>query len=573
MVDIIWYRKIGILFKKVYQSLKGSSMKESPALISKKDNSILIILKKLVTDIVLLFISAILFSLSFPNPIVTNGIPFIAFFALAPIIIVVHRSSWKLIFIYGAIYGYITYAMFNYWLSTFHPLAIVIVPIIYAIYFVFVFPLLKLVDDKFGKYGYWIQLLIWLTYENLRTQGFLGYPYGIIGYSQYSNTPFIQIASITGIWGVSFLVAFPSFYIGNLVKDGFNNLKTKLLNDKFLIISYLLIILLNFAFGFADMSDYSKENKWKVALIQHNSERGKDGLRTYTKNFQILKTLSLEAIKESPDIVIWSETAFVPGIDWHTKYRTDKEKYALVKDLRSFLDTQEIPYLFGSGHGQKKDPLLPPVLSDGSSNRKDYNAVILYEEDIIKQTYRKVHLVPFTENFPYKKQLPRVYQLLKDNDFHFWEKGEEFTIFNVADVNFATPICFEDVFGYISREFVKNGADIIVNLTNDSWSGSLSAQMQHLGMAVFRSIENRRSLVRSANSGMTCIIDPDGRIISMLDPLTEGYLVDEVPISTNRTTIYNRFGDWFSYLVMIILLFITSMKIIIEIAKKRKLKI
>jgi len=143
--------------------------------------------------------------------------------------------------------------------------------------------------------------------------------------------------------------------------------------------------------------------------------------------------------------------------------------------------------------------------------------------------------------------LPGVYKILVSNDFHFWKKGTENTVFETGGVKFSTPICFEDVFGYLSRAFVNHGAEVIVNLTNDSWSGSLPAQMQHMGMAVFRAIENRRSVVRSANSGMTCIIDPDGRIISLLDPFKSDYLVRDVPIYTDRSTIYTLLGNWFAF--------------------------
>ncbi|MCK5197380.1 MAG: apolipoprotein N-acyltransferase, partial [Spirochaetales bacterium] len=307
--------------------------------------------------------------------------------------------------------------------------------------------------------------------------------------------------------------------------------------------------------------------KWRVALIQHNSDTWKGGIITYEKNFRILRRLSLEAVKENADIVIWSETAFVPGVDWHSKYRTDKDRYALVNDLKKFLATQDVPYLIGNDDGQLKNPDLPPVLPDDSYNRVDYNAVLLYEDGRLKDTYRKVHLVPFTESFPYKKTLPGIYQILVDNGYHFWERGTEFTVFETGGVKFSTPICFEDVFGYLSREFVNNGAEVIVNMTNDSWSGSLSSQMQHLGMAVFRAIENRRSLVRSANSGMTGVIDPDGRIVSLLAPFTADYLVADVPVYTERSTLYTAFGDWFAFLSIFLSLtfiFLGAVRVIIR---------
>jgi apolipoprotein N-acyltransferase len=159
-----------------------------------------------------------------------------------------------------------------------------------------------------------------------------------------------------------------------------------------------------------------------------------------------------------------------------------------------------------------------------------------------------MHLVPFTENFPYEKQMPRFYQALKDRDYHWWEKGTEATVFEAAGIKFSTPICFEDVFGYISRDFVNNGAQIIVNMTNDSWSGSTAAEMQHAAMAVFRAVENRRTLVRGTNAGITCTIEPDGEITSMLEPFTEDYMISSVPIYEETTTIYTRFGDWFAVL-------------------------
>jgi len=129
--------------------------------------------------------------------------------------------------------------------------------------------------------------------------------------------------------------------------------------------------------------------------------------------------------------------------------------FALVADLKEFLATQNIPYLFGNDDGQKKDPNLPPVLPDGSSNKLDYNAVLLYEGGDLKDTYRKVHLVPFTENFPYKESLPGIYKILVNNGYHFWERGTEYTVFDAAGVKFSTPICFEDAFGYLSRNLFR----------------------------------------------------------------------------------------------------------------------
>ncbi len=527
-------------------------------------------LKKATVELLLLILSSILFSLSFPSFISKWGIAPIAFISIIPVFIVIHSSNWKFIVPYGAFYGFITYGIFNYWLSTFHPLAITIATTVYAIYFVLLFPVLKLADKLFPKYGYLVQALCWIAYEYLRTKGFLGYPYGIIGYSLSTIRPFIQIASVTGVWGVSFLVILPSAYLGNAFRNGINGFSDFFRTHRIDSYIYAGLVLLNLIFGFLVMTDYSDSPKWRVALIQHNADTWKGGITTYERNFRILRDLSLEAVKENPDIVIWSETAFVPGVDWHTRYRTDKARFALVNDLKKFLATQDVPFLFGNDDGQLKNPSLPPVLPDGSYNRVDYNAVLLYEEGALKETYRKVHLVPFTESFPYKKTFPGVYQILVDNGYHFWERGTEYTVFETGGVKFSTPICFEDVFGYLSRKFVNSGAEVIVNLTNDSWSGSLSSQMQHLGMAVFRAIENRRSLVRSANSGMTGIIDPDGRIISLLDPFVADYLVADVPVYTEISTVYSMLGDWFASLSILLALAFILLGLIRSIVRRIK---
>lgn len=506
--------------------------------------------KEIGLQLALLLVGALLFALSFPSFVSETGYAPLAFISLIPVFILVHRSSWALIAPLGFLYGFVTYALFNYWLSTFHPLAILIVPTIYAVYFLMVFPLLKLADSLYPRYGYLVQLLIWLAYEYLRTKGYLGYPYGNIGYSQYQFIPFIQISAITGFWGVSALVVFPSVFIGNAVREKISDFTSFFRKHRLEAIAYGAIVAVVLVFGLIVQQDYSGYRQWKVALVQHNADSWEGGVRTFDRNLQTLKRLSRQALEHDPEIVIWSETAFVPGVDWHSRYRTDPDRYALVKDFRDFMASQTVPFVTGNDDGQIANPNLPPVLDDGTYNRVDYNAVLLYHESELKQTYRKTHLVPFTEHFPYEKQLPGFYQLLVDHDYHFWEKGNEYTVFEAAGVKFSTPICFEDVFGYISRRFVREGAEVIVNMTNDSWSGSVAAQMQHMSMAVFRAIENRRSVIRGTNSGMTCTIDPDGRIIDMLEPFREDYLISTVPVYTERTPLYTRWGNWFALLAL-----------------------
>ncbi len=509
--------------------------------------------KRFAIDLSLLVLSAALFSLSFPSFVSVWGWFPLAYIAIFPIFIVVRRNNWLGVMLLGFLYGYGAYALFNFWLSRFHPLAHIIVPVIYAVYFLVLFPLLKLTDRLFPRFGYLIQLLVWMAFEYLRTLGFLGYSYGIMGYSQYLFLPLIRISAITGVWGVTALVVFPSVYLGNALKDVSQvNLRGWLeairrfySRHKISPMVYVALFCISIVYGLVQKTDFTDQRQWRVALIQPNVDPWHGGQKAYEESYAIHTRLSTEAIQtDSPDIVVWSETAFVPGIDWHTRYRTDQERYRLVKELREYLDEQPVPFVIGNDDGQLERYGHPPVNPDGTLNRLDYNAAILYIDGEIADTYRKLHLVPFTEGFPFEKSLPGIYNWLKAADTHFWQKGDTYTVFEADGVRFSTPICFEDTFGYLSRGFVERGAQVIVNMTNDSWSKSVAAEMQHMNMAVFRAVENKRTVIRASNGGITCTIEPDGHITGMLEPFVESYLVKDIPVYDGTTTLYTRWGDW-----------------------------
>ena len=522
-------------------------------------------------------LAALLFAASFPNPLVSDGIPLLAWVAFAPVFALVNSAHIGALAFWGALYGYASYSLFNYWLGVFHPLAGLITYFIYAAYFAILFPLLGYARIAFPRKGYLLQWLLWISYEFLSTLGFLGYPYGIAGYTQWKILPIIQIASVFGVWGVSALVVFPSAILGAAVGaslsprlgDGspFLSRVAGFFRREFLPLCLWLFALGSaLVFGFVSLEDFSQAPTVRISLIQHNTDPWRGGIREYRRDFWVLRRLSLEAAQQQPDLVVWPETAFVPRIYWHTTYRDDPESYQLVQELLDFLSTQEAPYIIGNDDARQS-------LSDaGIWERVDYNGALLFYRGKLEDQYRKLRLVPFTEHFPYQKQFPWIYRALERADTHFWEKGTEATVFSIGGFRFATPICYEDTFGYLSRSFVLGGAQIIINLTNDAWSNSLPAQMQHASMAVFRAVENRRSLVRAAASGQTCGIDPNGRIIAMAEPFVETWLSLDLPLWDAETP-YTRHGDIFAYFILFLalaILLIGMGRIIISIILKGK---
>jgi apolipoprotein N-acyltransferase len=316
------------------------------------------------------------------------------------------------------------------------------------------------------------------------------------------------------------------------------------------------LVAFQLVFGLVSYHHYEKatpSRTFRIAAVQHSADSWKGGYETYKANYQVLKNASVEALQAKPDMILWSETAFVPSVSWHTEHPSNYLTSQLVDDFVSFGKSLPVPLVTGNPEGLVKDKDLPPFLEDGSWNWKTYNTVILFGGGNILGTYRKQHLVPFTEYFPYEKEFPALYALLKANDYKWWEKGTEATVFSYDGVRFSTPICFEDIFGSLNATFVRNGADMLVNLTNDSWSGSVPAEMQHLGLAVFRAVENRRPLIRGTNSGITCLVTPSGKIIDPMEPFTKGWRLYEVPLGQKQgMTFYTRFPDLFASLAMVV---------------------
>lgn len=527
-------------------------------------------LKAICSEVVLLLFSAFLLSLSFPSFLSQKGWGFLAFVALIPLFAVIHNSSFKTVWFYGFFYGYMYYWIFNYWLSAFHPLANVLVQVIKGTEMIALFVCLKVADRFISKkFSYVVQACIWVAYTYLAQSWFAGYPYGTIAYALYRYKILIQIADFSGIWLLNFIIVLPQAFLGMWLCDRISvssseiseGLFKEIRDNKIVLGLWSLMVVIQIVYGIFAYSYWHKatpDATFKVATIQHNSDSWKGGYDTYKKNFNSLRKMSLEAKAEHPDLIAWSETAFVPSVSWYTAHPYNgndrgaqfdylRKIQVLVDDFVDFGNNLGIPLLTGNPSGVIKNAELPSYDRNGYWNKLDYNSVILFDDGRIKDTYLKQHLVPFTEHFPYEKQLPWLYNLLLANDYNWWEKGTESKVFRTSNgITFSTPICFEDIFGYLCADFAKEGADLFINMTNDSWSGSVISERQHAYMAVFRSIETRKTMLRSTNSGITCMILPDGTITDEMEPFTTGWKMWDVPVyshMTHKPTFYTHTSD------------------------------
>lgn len=557
-----------------------------------------------------MLVAAFVLSMAHPSFLSDRGFGFLAFFALIPVFAVIRNSSWGLVGLYGFVFGFVYYAIFNYWLTTFHPLAILIVTIIKATEMLMLFFALKAVDRWLdgvlkGRLTHVLQAIIWVAYSYLSQSWFAGYPYGTIAYALYNYKVLIQCADLFGIWGINFMLVYFQAFLGNWCCDHFSKTRTEhsegLWNHiklhKVSVILFVVLFVAQVIYGIVTLSFWRKaevDKSFTVATVQHNADSWKGGFETYKRNFINLEKLSLEAMYAEPDLdmVIWSETAFVPSVSWYTTYPyTGKDEgfnfdylrqvQELVDEFVTFGSNLGIPLLTGNPSSTIEDESLPAYDAEGNWNKKDYNSVILFDEGRIKTKYLKQHLVPFTEHFPYEKQLPLMYRVLKANDYHWWNPGYESVVFETSNgITFSTPICFEDVFGDVCANFVAAGADLLINMTNDSWSGSVAAELQHAAMAVFRSVETRRTTLRGTNSGITCLITPDGTIQDSMEPFKMGYKIWDVPVYTANSygkSLYTRTVDtsawvcvYASYAILAIGLALAITKAIKARASKKK---
>ena len=193
-----------------------------------------------------------------------------------------------------------------------------------------------------------------------------------------------------------------------------------------------------------------------------------------------------------------------------------------------------------------------PYRTDGGEFAIHNAVLLLGSNGEIQQWYGKQQLVPFAEYVPFWES-PIVQSFFQEvvGIGAIWAPGPGVRLFTIdreggSPIQVGTPICFEDAFAYITRRFVRSGADVLINLTNNAWSLTDSAQLQHLVAARFRAVETRRSLIRSTNAGFTGVIDPWGRVTSWLPMFEEGYLIAEVPVYTPVTIpLYVRWGEYF----------------------------
>jgi apolipoprotein N-acyltransferase len=471
--------------------------------------------------------SGVLIALSFPNP----GLSFLAWIALIPLLIAMEDSSPQQAFRIGLTCGITAYAGIMYWLN------IVLMqyghlpwPVSIPIYLLLVFwlALFYALSTAIARLGELIGIktaftlpLAWVAFDFIRSFLLSGCAWAMLGHSQYRIVPLIQIADLAGVYGITLLIVLANIVLYRALR-AVSGAGVPYPVKSALILLVLLLGTLFYGFSRLNGPEATAAKPLRVALIQGNIPQDvKWSPEFRQQTVDIYEHLTREAAKGGVDLVVWPESA-VPFFFQDEPLPAERIRM-LARELHTCL-------LFGSPAHE---------LRNGTSTYLN-SAFLLSPQGETLGRADKMHLVPFGEYVPLGSLLTFINKLVVGiGDF---SPGEHATPLDTGTTKLGIQVCYEVIFPELARQYVQNGARVLVAITNDAWFGRSSAPYQHLAIASFRAVETRTPLIRAANTGVTAIVDQNGYIRNMTGLFVEGYRTGEIQPGRG-TSLYLTIGD------------------------------
>jgi len=384
----------------------------------------------------------------------------------------------------------------------------------------------------------WIGIpALWVSAELARTSLFSGFSWELLGYTQYRQLSLIQITDITGVYGLSFLLALSGYVFAEcsiafplLHRPGFPR-AARLGRLPWPALGCLLgVVGLTLCYGSLRLHHYESPAapSLKLALVEGNVPNAQRWQRVhYAATLLQYMSVTRQGVAGRPvDLVVWPE--FAVG------FYLDREPLLRVQ-LGQLTQNLATSLLLGA-----------PRIEETAVGSHSYNSAYLFAPSgALQETYDKMRLLPFAEYRPLPLLLFR-----RDQDHELpseFTPGRKPTIFLLPQAAFGVTICYESTYPDLSRHLVRDGAQFLVNISNDTWlvKGGGAATAQHFSMAVFRAVENKRPLVRATTAGISGFVDPTGHS-HHLSTKEAGVVFGDV-IPRREVTVYARYGDWFAY--------------------------
>jgi apolipoprotein N-acyltransferase len=476
-------------------------------------------------------LSGVLFSLSFApfHPVLR----FCILFAFVPYLLMVLTLKRR-VFLFGFIFGFIANGGILWWIAAMIvegvsraliASGLVLLLLYLSLYWGVVAVLVRRIENR--PLAIWAFPFFWVACEFLRSlTSQLGFPWGTVGYAFARIPAMLQLASVTGIHGVSFSILLCNSLI-------FMALSQKHWRRTLLYLLIFLILLGTQAtIGGMVVSGARYGSMIKCSCIQANILPEVKRAHEVEERIAVLEGLTLTAATRQTDLIIWSETS-VPCY-----WREDSDCINRIKDIAR---SAGVPVVAGA-------PEYVPI--PGRKGRARYNSAFLISGDgETMGRYRKIYLVPFGEHIPFDNTFPALRKVnLGQGDY---SPGDSFSVLSTGEFSLSALICFEAIFPRLVRKIVRNGAGLLVNITEDSWYGRTSGPYQHAEMAIVRAVENRISIARCANSGISMLVDPHGRVLRSSSLYIEAIVEGFVPLR-ETTSFYTRWGDIFAWMVVLI---------------------
>jgi len=472
-------------------------------------------------------VSGLLLVLSLPKP---DFYP-LAWIGFVPLLVAVRRSSFRHALLSAYVTGLIFFAGTFYWITetmTIYggvgPLAAIGVGLLFCTFYALHFVLLVLIVwgsiQRWGSVGLLTAAPGWVAVELLRTYLISGFPWMLTGYALVPFSGILQVVTWTGVYGLSFIAtALNSVLALGLVE-----------NRRIWIAGSVAVAVLLSVLPIIPSPAAPSGDPINVRLVQTNISLDQPWQEPASTQLMDELTRLSSAPPGTVRLIVWPETPAPFYLKEDADFRQRIERIALSSDAYVL-----VGYIDKMGEG--------PTNSSG----------LVDPRGVQVSRFDKIHLVPFGEYVPLKKLLFFADSLTRQvGDF---TAGTDFTVSPLDNHRFSTAICYESIFPDLVRRFVKRGAEMLVVITNDGWFGESSAPFQHLRMGVVRAVENRRYEGRSANTGISAIIDPYGRIENPT-PIGRRMVVDGKAYFRNDLTFYTQYGDVFAYLNVLVILII-----------------
>lgn len=543
-------------------------------------------------ELILLSLSGILLALSFPP------LPFhyFAFVGLIPYFIVlekretlaeINRATYFMAFIFSLLTVYWVGGFTvgkDYFLMLSGFVLLFFNPLLFLIGSTLFYFALKSFSRKVAMLLF---PFFWVCYEYCYSLTDFQFPWITLGNSQTKFLHFIQIADVIGVYGLSLVIVFVNLLFFISYRHYFKKNKYKLP-----LAIALLLIILPIIYGVVKVNSFKEsDKKIRVGLVQPN-------LDPYEKwsggNLDEITTgyldLSRKAVAKKAEIVLWPETAL-------PVYLLSGEYYQTRDSIRNFVNSIHVPLLTGMPNfiayfDSTKTPADAKYSTAGKFYYCNYNGILLFNPDSVNiQTYGKMKLVPFGEHTPFADQLPFLGDLIKWGvGLGGWNTGRDTSNFKLgisppkADyelgktqstnnsqltTNVNAVVCYESIFPEFIAAFAQRGSEMIAIVTNDSWYGNTSGPYQHKEISVLRAVENRRSVVRAANGGISCIINPLGVTLTETKMYTKDVLVGDVSLN-NEKTFYTRHPFIFPVVSSALSLWIVGIFVLLKLRSRFK---